>query len=73
MRSGPEVIQLFSCSTQVNMKFFLLINIKMPTMVSILTLMSKKNSILCLSEPKNRPILDIFSSPEPKAPGELIV
>ena len=66
-------MQLFSCSTQVNMKFFLLINIKMPTMVSILTLMSKKNSILCLYEPKNRPILDTFSSPEPKAPGELIV
>ena len=49
--SGPEVIKLFSCSTQLSMKFFLLINIKMPTIVVILTFMSGKNSILCLSEP----------------------
>ena len=51
--SGPEVIKLFSCSTQMSMKFFLLINIKMPTIVGILTFMSGKNSILDLSEPKN--------------------
>ena len=25
---GPEVIKLFSCSTQLSMKFFLLINVK---------------------------------------------
>ena len=43
---GPEVIKLFSCSTQLSMKFFLLINVKMPTIVGILTFMSKKNSIL---------------------------
>ena len=48
---GPEVIKLFSCSTQLSMKFFLLINIKMPTTVGILTVMSRKNSILGLSEP----------------------
>ena len=48
---GPEVIKLFSCSTQLSMKFFLLINIKMPTTVGILTVMSWKNSILGLSEP----------------------
>ena len=29
--SGPEVIKLFSCSTQLSMKFSLLINMKMPT------------------------------------------
>ena len=48
---GPEVIKLFSCSTQLSMKFFLLINIKMPTVVGILTVISGKNSILGLSEP----------------------
>ena len=50
--SGSEVIKLFSCSTQLSMKFFLLINVKMPTInVGILTFMSMKNSILGLSEP----------------------
>ena len=29
--SGPEVIKLFSCSTQLSMKISLLINMKMPT------------------------------------------
>ena len=51
--SGPEVIKLFSCSTQLTMKFSLLIYVKMPTIVGILTFMSRKNSILGLSEPKN--------------------
>ena len=49
--SGPEVIKLFLCSTQLSMKFFLLIIVKMPTVVGILTFMSRKNSILGLSEP----------------------
>ena len=53
-RSGPEVIKLFSCSTQLSMNFFLLINVKMPTIVGILTFMSRKNIILGLSEPKKR-------------------
>ena len=44
--------KLFSCSTQLSMKFFLLINVKMPTTVGILTFMSRKNNILCLSEPE---------------------
>ena len=35
-RSGPGVIKLFSCSTQLSMKFSLLINMKMPTKVSYL-------------------------------------
>ena len=59
-RTGPEVIKLFSCSTQLNMKFFLLINVKMPTIVGILTFLSEKNSILGLSEPKKAEFLDIF-------------
>ena len=52
IRLGPEVIKLFSCSTQLSMKFFLLIDVKMPTIVGILTFMSRKNSILGLSEPE---------------------
>ena len=54
---GPEVIKLFSCSTQLSMKFFLLINVKMPTVVGILTFMSRTNSILGLSEPKKAEFL----------------
>ena len=50
-RSGPEVIKLFSCSTQLSMKFFMLINVKMPTIIGILTFMNGKNNILGLSEP----------------------
>ena len=71
---GPEVIKLFSCSTQLSMKilvlismktikkfsffldsdnakmlFFPLINVKMPTIVGILTFMSGKNFIPVLS------------------------
>ena len=40
-----------SCSTQLSMKFFLLINLKMPTIVGIFTFVSRKNSILGLFEP----------------------
>ena len=46
--AGPEVIKLFSCSTHLSMKFFWLINVKMPTIVGILTFMSRKNSIIHL-------------------------
>ena len=55
---GFEVIKLFSCSTQL--KFFLLINVKMPTIVGILTVMSGKYSFLGLCEPKKAEFLDIF-------------
>ena len=51
VNSGSKVVKLFPCSTQLSMKFFPLINVKMPTVVGILTFMSKKNSILGLSEP----------------------
>ena len=50
-RSGPEVMIRISCSTQVSMKFFLLINVEMPTVVGILTFMNRKNSILGITEP----------------------
>ena len=44
---GPEVIKLVSCSTQLSMKSILLINVKMPTIVSIvgiLTFISRTNT-----------------------------
>ena len=70
LHTGPEVIKLFSRSTQLSMKFqmlismkisrnstffpaqklrmlfFVLINVKMPTIVGILTLMSRKSFML---------------------------
>ena len=50
--SGLEIIKK-SCSTQLSMKFFLLTNVKMPTIVGILTFMSRKDSILGLPVPEN--------------------
>ena len=40
----PEVIKLFPCSTQLSMKFILLLNVKMPTIVGILTFISMINT-----------------------------
>ena len=40
---GPEVLKLFPCSTQLSAKFILLINVKMPTIVGILTFISMIN------------------------------
>ena len=34
MGSGPKVIQLFSCSNQLSMKFVLLINLKLQTIAN---------------------------------------
>ena len=64
MRPGPNVIKLFSCSTQLSMKFFLLINVKMPTFVGILTCMSGKNKILGLTEPEQEGHEALNRSPE---------
>ena len=41
---GPKVIKLFSYSTQLSAKFILLINVKMPTIVGILTFISMINT-----------------------------
>ena len=41
---GPKVIKLCSCSTQLSMKFIMLINAKMPTSVGILTFKSMINT-----------------------------
>ena len=39
-QSDPEDLQLFSCSTEISMNLMKLINVKMPTIVDILTFMS---------------------------------
>ena len=44
IQPGIEVIKLFSYSTQLSTKFILLINVKMPTIVGILTFISKINT-----------------------------
>ena len=41
---GIEVIELFSYSTQLTMEFILLTNVKMPTIVGILTFISRINT-----------------------------
>ena len=69
LKTGPEVIKLFSCSTQLSTKFqlfiktkiptkrflalslsdvvfIMLINVKIPTVVGILTFMSRINFVL---------------------------
>ena len=43
-RPGSEAIKLFPCSTQLSSKFILLINIKMPTIVDILIIISRINT-----------------------------
>ena len=48
--TGTEVIKLVPCSTQLSMNFFLLINVKMPTIIGILTFMNGKNCNIGLSE-----------------------
>ena len=40
-----------SCSTELSMKFFPCLNVKMPTTVGILTCIRGKNTILGLTEP----------------------
>ena len=43
-RTGPEVIELYPCSTKLSTKFILLKNVKMPTIVGILTFISMINT-----------------------------
>ena len=43
-RPGPKVIKLFPCSTRLNTKFILLINVIMPPIVGILTFISMINT-----------------------------
>ena len=41
---GSKVIKLFSYTTQLSTKFILLINVKLPTIVGILTFISMINT-----------------------------
>ena len=41
---GPRVIKFFSCSTQLSLKFILPMNVKMSTIVGILTLIGMINT-----------------------------
>ena len=49
-RDRPRGYKIISCSTQLSMKFFLLIKVKMPT--TALKFKNRKNKILGLSEPE---------------------
>ena len=48
--SRIEVIKLFACSTQMTMKFIMLVNVKMPTAVGVLTFISIINTTSVSSE-----------------------
>ena len=54
-------MKLFSCSTQLNMKFILLINVKMPTVVGILTFISMINTTSERLKARNFFICQYFS------------
>ena len=43
-QAGLEIIKPFSCSTQLSAKFIMLINVKMPTIIVILTFISMTNT-----------------------------
>ena len=51
---GPRLLNFLSCSTQLSMRFFLLINVKMATF------MSEKTNIFVLSELKKAAFFLIF-------------
>ena len=56
VRRVIQAPRLLKNHAQLSMNFFLLINVKMPTVVGILTFMSRKNSILGLSEPEKKKV-----------------
>ena len=58
---GPEVIKLFSYSTQLITKFILLINVKMPIIVGILTFISMINTTSKIRKARNFFIFRYFS------------
>ena len=50
----PRGYKTFFMLNSAEHEFFLVINVKMPTMVGILTFMSRKNSVIGLFEPEKR-------------------
>ena len=59
MHPGPEVVKIFMVNP-AEYEHFLLINIKMPSILGISTFMDRKTSILGLSEPDKNKYIDIF-------------
>ena len=55
MIQGAKVIKLFSCATQLRMKVITLINVKMPTIVGILTFISMINTTYMSLKAKRKP------------------
>ena len=62
MKIFPDlsIQKLFSCSTQMSMKFFLLINVEIPTVVGISIFMGRKIAFLAYISLKIDEFLDIF-------------
>ena len=63
-QSGPKVIKLFSCSTQLSMKFKMLINIEIAKINGNFRFRSQKPAI---SDSVELSMNKVFSSPEPEA------
>ena len=61
---GPEVIKLLSCSTQLSMKFSLLINMKMPTIVGIFIFISGAK-VLCILDHRGVQLILAYSWARP--------
>ena len=57
----PRGYKTFLCSTQLSIKFIMLINVKMPTIVGILTLISMINTTFVRLKARKVYILSIFS------------
>ena len=58
---APEIIKLSSCSTQLNTKLILLINVEMPTIVGTLTFISMINTTSEKLKARNFFICQYFS------------
>ena len=61
LQPGSEVITLFPCSTQLSTKIILLKNVKMPTIVGILTFISMINKTSERREARNLFICQYFN------------
>ena len=60
MTIGPEVIKLFSCSTQLSMKFVLLINLKLLTIANSSSLNTTEKEFVMLINLKLLTIANSF-------------
>ena len=61
LKAWPRGYKKISCSTQLSKKFLLLINVKMPTIVGILTFISMINTISERLKARNFFICQYFS------------